>query len=42
MSGRGAHTENIPSHPLIVNHPHTIHENTIVNTTTTKEKAYRH
>ena len=31
--GRGAHTKIIPSHPLVVNIP--IHENTIVNTTTT-------
>ncbi len=29
-SGRGAHTKNIPSHPIVV-----YHEHTIVNTTTT-------
>ncbi len=36
MSGRGAQTKNIPSHPIVVDHPYT--ENTIVNTTTTSGK----
>ncbi len=33
MSGRGAHTKNIPKHPIVLFHPY--NENTIVNTTTT-------
>ena len=36
MSERGDHTKNIPSHPIVNIIP--IHENTIVNTTTTPPK----
>ncbi len=41
MSGRGAHTKNLPLNPIdvcIVYHP--IQENTIINTTTTKANVY--
>ena len=36
MSGRKAHTKNIPSHPIVEYHP--LLENTIVNTTQQEER----